>query len=406
MDGYSYPYKICDPVHGFIRFDAVEKELIDSKPFQRLRYLHQLGMTYLLYPGATHTRFEHSLGVMELVSRAYDSFMQNESVAGDERFYWRRILRLAALCHDLGHLPFSHTAEKSLLPQGGHERMTLTIIRSPLLQPLWKTVGPSAEEDIIKLCIAEKEHGALGLDLPLTPWQRVLSQAITDDNFGADRVDYLIRDATYTGVGYGHFDYHQLIDTLRILPALNNPQKLALGVVESGIQAIESLWIARYLMYARVYHHPRTRVLSHHMCRFIAAIYEKEGFPSTVEGYLDQTDYRILGALSHAAKRGDYDAGVLLKEEEEYREIPHGTLSDGILSKLEREFQEDIFIDRLHFKQGENFRLFAVEREGKVIPSVEASSFLRDIPLGTKTLRLYAKPSVVPFVKKCLADLA
>jgi len=113
----TYPFKICDPVHGFIRFGELEQRVIDSRPFQRLRYIRQMGVAYLIYPGATHTRFEHSLGVMELVTRIYNTIshdLPEERVA-----YWRQILRLAALCHDMGHLPFSHTAEQVLLPEGG-----------------------------------------------------------------------------------------------------------------------------------------------------------------------------------------------------------------------------------------------------------------------------------------------
>ena len=115
-------HEIRDPIHVFIR--------LDSRPFQRLRYIHQLALTYLLYPGATNRRFEHSLGVMELASRVFDIVTNPEHLTDgikelfpessreDERAYWRRAIRMAALCHDIGHLPFSHVAEKDLLPEG------------------------------------------------------------------------------------------------------------------------------------------------------------------------------------------------------------------------------------------------------------------------------------------------
>src|SRR5476651_2062324 len=91
--------KIYDSVHGFISFDEFEKELIDSLPFQRLHYIHQLGIAYLVYPGATHTRFEHSLGVMELASQIFDRIASKHEIPQAD--YWRQVLRLAALCHDL-----------------------------------------------------------------------------------------------------------------------------------------------------------------------------------------------------------------------------------------------------------------------------------------------------------------
>src|SRR5438309_5149811 len=122
--------EIRDPVHVFVRFGPDEEKIIGSRPFQRLRYIHRLALTYLVYPGATHKRFEHCLGVMEVASRIYDVVTDDRNVMADAEIrsiipkigafdwnYWRRVLRMAALCHDLGHLPFSHAAE-DLLPHG------------------------------------------------------------------------------------------------------------------------------------------------------------------------------------------------------------------------------------------------------------------------------------------------
>ena len=117
-------HEIRDPIHVFVRLDSHEREVLNSRPFQRLRHIHQLALTYLVYPGATHKRFEHSLGVMELASRVFDIVAKPDNVTDqirnllgplnqpDELRYWRRVVRMAALCHDIGHLPFSHAAEK------------------------------------------------------------------------------------------------------------------------------------------------------------------------------------------------------------------------------------------------------------------------------------------------------
>ena len=134
-------HEIRDPINAFIRLDTNEREVLNSRPFQRLRYIHQLAMTYLLYPGATHRRFEHSLGVMELATRVFDVITDQAHLNDHIRellpelndedvfWYWRRALRMAALCHDIGHLPFSHAAEKDLLPAGWtHERQTKELI--------------------------------------------------------------------------------------------------------------------------------------------------------------------------------------------------------------------------------------------------------------------------------------
>ena len=117
----KHVHEIRDPIHGFIRLDSQERKVLDSRPFQRLRHIHQLAMTYLIYPGATHRRFEHSLGVMELAGRVFDVITNPANLDNDaarsvvtpgfDAAYWRRTVRMAALFHDTGHLPFSHAAE-------------------------------------------------------------------------------------------------------------------------------------------------------------------------------------------------------------------------------------------------------------------------------------------------------
>jgi HD superfamily phosphohydrolase len=116
-------HEIRDPIHQFVRIDNHERKVLDSRPYQRLRHIHQLALTFKIYPGATHKRFEHSLGVMELASRVFDIISNPDNVTDEVRSflpelgrlddlrYWRRVLRMAALCHDIGHLPFSHAAE-------------------------------------------------------------------------------------------------------------------------------------------------------------------------------------------------------------------------------------------------------------------------------------------------------
>jgi len=112
-------HEIRDPIHVFVRLTSDERKVLDSPAFQRLRHIHQLGLTYLVYPGATHRRFEHSLGVMELAGRVFDVITSDPDMSREvleqfgedlrdkhKREYWRLALRMAALCHDLGHLPF------------------------------------------------------------------------------------------------------------------------------------------------------------------------------------------------------------------------------------------------------------------------------------------------------------
>ena len=126
--------KIRDPIHGFIEFSEDEMRIINSAPFQRLRHIRQLALTSLIYPGAVHTRFEHSLGVTYLVTQAFDSAIKNAEETGNCPFsnekidIYRQLLRIIALTHDIGHAPLSHASEK-LFPEGmEHENYTELIL--------------------------------------------------------------------------------------------------------------------------------------------------------------------------------------------------------------------------------------------------------------------------------------
>lgn len=160
-----------DPIHVFVRLDSHEREVLNSRAFQRLRHIHQLALTYLVYPGATHKRFEHSLGVMELAGRAFDIVTNTANVTDairralgplnnpSELAYWRRVLRMAALCHDIGHLPFSHAAEAELLPDDwDHERLTRELIESEDMRSIWTRITPPLRPtDVVKLAIGPKK---------------------------------------------------------------------------------------------------------------------------------------------------------------------------------------------------------------------------------------------------------
>ena len=219
-------HEVRDPIHIFVRLSSDERKVLDSEPFQRLRHVHQLALTYLVYPSATHRRFEHSLGVMELASRIYDVVTHHDNCSDPVRellpelsdpykiAYWKRVLRMAALCHDMGHLPFSHGAE-DLLPAGvTHEHISEQIIRSDGMEAIWRAMTPPLRaDDVVKVALGPKHCR----DVAFTTWETILAEIIVGDAFGADRMDYLLRDSYHAGVAYGRFDHYRLIDTLRIL---------------------------------------------------------------------------------------------------------------------------------------------------------------------------------------------
>ena len=263
-------HEVRDPIHVFIRLDKVERQILNSAPLQRLRNIHQLALSQLVYPGATHKRLEHSLGVMHLAGAIFDSVIVRQQHSDQirevlpevedttARSYWRTVLRLAALCHDVGHLPFSHAAEADLLPdEWDHERLTEVILRHDILADvLSNSTPPVRVEDVIKLAVGRKANG-----LSFSNWEAILSEIVVGDVFGADRMDYLLRDSHHAGVAYGRFDHHRLIDTMQILPSPaesddGGPREPILGIEIGGIQSAESLLLARYLMYSQVYFHP------------------------------------------------------------------------------------------------------------------------------------------------------
>lgn len=319
--------KIYDCVHGFIHLNDLEGLLIDTEVFQRLRYIHQLGISYMVYPGGTHTRFEHSLGTMHLTSQIFDQLPKH-----DDREYWRQILRLSALCHDLGHLPFSHVAEKTLLGKAGHEEWTLKIIESSHLQPVWDAMekrypNQSIRQHVMKCSLGQEKLKSLRPDMAFTPFEKIYSQVITGDFFGSDRIDYLLRDARATGLSYGLFDYMQLIEMLTVIE--DKQGELTLGVEENGIASCEALLLARHFMQRRVYQYPSARAYSFHMARFMKQLYSSSHYLENVENYLTMTEYEVLFEMQKASNDPNhpahYDAGALFGKRKRFQaiDLPH-----------------------------------------------------------------------------------
>jgi len=380
---FAYSQKIYDAVHGFIRFNSLERMLIDSEPFQRLHHIHQLGIAYIVYPGATHTRFEHSLGAMELATRIFERITSKHFVLPDSN-YWLQIVRLAALCHDLGHLPFSHDAEQELLGRCGHEEWTLKVIQSDQLAKVWDQVRlqfPEREpvDDLLKMAIGEKKLLEMGVNLPFSAVERVLSQIVTGDFFGADRIDYLLRDAQCTGVSYGLFDYHQLIEMLCVL---SYDQDLQLGIEENGIESCEALLLARHFMHHRVYQYSSVKAYKFHLARFMQSFFAGESYLDSLEGYLSLSDSEILTALRKAAKdpqaKGHLDASSILKRERRFKAI---ALKEGMgvgeLSAIQAQLgipPDALTVELSSHKSPSKGLAFAVQtRSGSILPAWECS---------------------------------
>lgn len=302
-----------DGIYGFIEFNNLEKELIDSAPFQRLRSIHQLAMCFQVYPGATHKRFEHSLGVMEMASRIFDRVIDcrqedrvydrvKEELQPNRINHWRQVLRIAALLHDVGHLPFSHAAEEELLPEDwNHERLTAEIIRHSEISDVLQRATPSIKpDDVVDLAWDVRKRAKVEKGFVLSPWKTLLNEILTGNIFGADRIDYLLRDSWHAGVAYGKFDSIRLVDGLRTVMDPNQ-EEITLGLELGSIHAAEALLVARYFMYTQVYFHDVRRAYDLHLKEFLKATLLGGKFPSDWRELLTVTDHEILAALREVA---------------------------------------------------------------------------------------------------------
>jgi len=309
-------HELRDGVHGFIYFDALEKQLIDSAPFQRLRSVHQLAMSYHVYPGATHKRFEHSLGVMDVASRIFDTLFDKrlddkvyQQVAHKlaQKEYWRSVVRAAALLHDLGHLPFSHAAEKELLPEGwNHERFTAEIIRHSSIKEILTSQDVYIRpEDVIDVACDIDSRTRHEPGFAIDQWKTMLNEIVTGDTFGADRIDYLLRDARHAGVPYGTFDSDLLIDGLR---AVINPYHgvVSIGLDAGAIHAAEALLLARFFMYTQVYFHKTRRTYNIHLQEFLKAWLPGGMFSSDWRQLVEITDDEVIAAIRTAAQNNEH----------------------------------------------------------------------------------------------------
>ncbi len=395
-------HEFRDPIHSFIELDRDERRIVDSRPFQRLRHIHQLAMTYLVYPGATHKSFEHSLGVMELATMIYDSITEEHKIdpeivsflpdikSRDRRKYWRRVLRVAALCHDLGHLPFSHAAEKELLPDGwNHELLTAETIRATEIREICETSTPPLRiEDVIKLALGPKKLP----NVIFNDWEIILAEIITGDVFGADRIDYLLRDSHHTGVAYGEFDHHRLISTLRILPweyeGLVVPY---LGIEAGGLHCAEALLIARYFMYTQVYFHRVRRSYDIHLRDFLTARLAKGFFEPKIEELLQITDNEVLAWLAEAARnesagskwakiiagRGHYR---VLYERDPTVTKHNPNAAEQIFEEACKKFgKENVRLDNYSDKEGIS-EFPVLKQDSKIMPSSLLSVLITDLP--------------------------
>ncbi len=365
---------VQDPVHGVIKLEDWMVEIIDTPQFQRLRRIKQLGFANLVYPGANHTRFEHSIGVAHIAME-----LKNKLELDDE-------VIAAALLHDIGHAPFSHSSERLLEKYAGvrHEELK-RVVRGELRDVIEKLgFSISRLSDIVSGRIP----------------------SIVSGDIDVDRMDYLVRDSHYTGVAYGVFDIYRLLDKVKF--------ENGIVIERGGLRAAESLLMSRFLMYPTVYFH--------HVCRIARKMYEK-AMSRIIERGFDAK--RLL-------EMDDCEAMMLLRSEEpEFydmlanrklfkRAIYVGRRSVDVRElrrvreeRAEREIAEDAGIDEKYvivdippLEEMREVRA-RVEVDGELMRLDEASTLVKAISeasLDSWRMGVYTKKEYVDRVAKIAAD--
>jgi HD superfamily phosphohydrolase len=276
---------IRDPVWQNIWIEPSALRLIDTAAFQRLRRVKQLGLAYLVYPGAVHTRFDHALGVYHLTGRAL-RLLAGSGQLTDVPERDVSVLRLAGLLHDIGHYPFSHALEEletGLVPED-HEQLAGQFLADPEVAA---ALGDGGSGEIHDLILGRSEN-------PL--------QGLVSGSLDLDKIEYLTRDAQFCGVPYGEIDVDRLLDSLRLL---RDPEtgRLEVGVDVQGVAALESLLFAKYQMFRNVYWQHAVRAASVTFQRLIREALS--GGWASRDDIVGKGDEELLDKLESLATRSD-----------------------------------------------------------------------------------------------------
>jgi HD superfamily phosphohydrolase len=306
--------RVRDPIHGTIPVGDDEKAIVDSPFYQRLRQIKQLGFGDLAFPGATHTRHAHSLGAMHVSSRLFDAVASRAGLSAGAQLRFRTAVRLAMLCHDLGHMPLSHVSESIAPPvasldlpawvgaeqgRATHEHFTAKILLDSSLSELIRStfskfqISPQALVALITGADAPAGLGFVENGLDWTP----LLRALVSGELDADRMDYLLRDSFYTGVNYGRYDLDWIVQNLN---AAEKDGKAYLALSRAAVFAFEDFLLSRYHMFVSVYYHQTTVSFDYMLRQYYEETNGEFAIPSDPEQFLTCDDVALLYALRHS----------------------------------------------------------------------------------------------------------
>jgi uncharacterized protein len=364
--------EIRDVIHGSISIDASERPILDSRYFQRLRQIQQLGFGEYSFPSATHNRYIHSLGAMHTAGRALDTLFsqQRDSVLRSKAFArFRAVTRLAALLHDIGHGPLSHTTEfampdvqqlavpgsKAQGRKATHEDYTLKIILDSGLTPLLERAG--SEHGFRAIHVAaliepeiqiEDDFFLEWMDGERVDFRPVLKQLISSE-LDADRMDYLRRDSLHAGVSYGHFDSDWLLGNLSWHV---QGGKCFLALQHRALYAFEDFLISRYHMFLMVYFHYKSVVYDAMLAKYFESPDCDYSLPADIERYCESNDASLYAHL--AASRNEWARRITEKRSyrmlmELHSGIPNTKIAAQEQKRLLTRTQRELETQDIHY---------------------------------------------------------
>ncbi len=416
---------IHDPIHGTIEVSVPELRLIDSWPFQRLRHIKQLGFSELAFPGATHSRYAHSLGAMQMATFMVDHILAGLDLPTPDRERMRQTVRLAVLFHDVGHPPMSHVSERVMPPlsklnlgewaddpqrQATHEDYTVKLLIDSELTELLGEHFPDSGITGPRLAGLVMGRTPPGDDAAFRVGKHdllPLLHQIVSSEMDADRMDYLRRDAYYCGVSYGNYDHVWLTQNLS---CAEWEGKLTMALHHKGVWAFENFLLARYHMFLSVYYHHTAICFDHLLGRY----YESGAYelPADTESYLKTDDVALMNVLRQSenpwakavVRRRAYRLAL---ETHEFGTDAERELIDNRL----REAGVDFFrttsrgvLSKYFAKREKVFPLMVIERErGRFRRIEDYTPLYRRFQEAVAVERIYCKPEHLPTAREILA---
>lgn len=422
------PIHFRDPIHGTIALSPDELALVESPVFQRLRGIRQLGFGDQAFPGATHTRFAHSLGAMHMAARMFDAVFPpgDEGLLPEgERRRLRQLVRLAVLLHDLGHAPLSHATEDCMPLRGAlglegftaaeqreratHEDYTVLLLLAsplrPVLEQRFASLGLGAY-DVARLIDPRFAPRAASLVVGGVDFAPLLAQIVSGE-LDADRMDYLQRDSFYAGVNYGKFDDQWLLSNLTLHV---EDQRAYLALAHRAIFAFEDFLLSRYHMFVSVYYHHTAVGFDTMLARFIEEEPQAFALPTDAAGYVGYDDITLWTILR--ASRNPWARRVVARDL--YRRLLELHTADGAaeiaaLQDALRQAAIDFFISRdegalsRYYAAGRQVPIFVINRALQRVSRVEDySPLFQRYAQPARLTRVYVRPDQAEAARACL----